>query len=46
MTFGPISDLLGRHTALLFIMVYYIIGGLMLMAVPIHKALNSTVNDL
>jgi len=46
MTFGPISDLLGRHTALLFIMVYFIIGGLMLMAVPIHKALNSTVNDL
>jgi UMF1 family MFS transporter len=46
MTFGPISDLLGRHTALLFIMVYFIIGGLMLMAVPIHKALNSTVSDL
>ncbi|WP_320827229.1 MFS transporter [Reinekea sp.] len=46
MTFGPISDLLGRHTALLFIMVYFIIGALMLMAVPIHQALRSTVSDL
>jgi len=46
MTFGPISDHLGRHTALLFIMVYFIIGALMLMAVPIHKALRSTVSDL
>lgn len=46
MSFGPISDLLGRHTALLFIMLYFILGALMLMAVPIGKALRSTVNDV
>jgi UMF1 family MFS transporter len=46
MSFGPISDLLGRHTALLFIMVYFILGALMLMAVPINKALRSTVSDV
>lgn len=34
MTFGPISDLLGRHSALLFILVYFIIGGLMLFMMP------------
>jgi UMF1 family MFS transporter len=37
MTFGPISDVLGRHTGLLFILVYFIIGGIMLMQIPIKK---------
>jgi UMF1 family MFS transporter len=46
MSFGPVSDLLGRHTALLFIMLYFILGALMLMAVPINKVLRSTVNDV
>jgi MFS family permease len=46
MSFGPVSDLLGRHTALLFIMLYFILGALMLMAVPINKVLRSTVSDV
>lgn len=42
MTFGPISDVLGRHTGLLFIVVYFIAGGLMLMQIPIKKASEQT----
>lgn len=30
MTFGPVSDLLGRQSALLFILVYFVIGGFLL----------------
>ena len=37
MTFGPISDLLGRHSALLFILTYFIIGGLLLTRVPLTR---------
>ncbi|MFQ3231438.1 MAG: UMF1 family MFS transporter [Reinekea sp.] len=39
MTFGPISDSIGRHSGLLFILVYFIIGGVMLAFVPLNKAL-------
>jgi UMF1 family MFS transporter len=39
MTFGPISDVIGRHSSLLFILVYFIIGGVMLAYVPLNKAL-------
>lgn len=39
MTFGPISDAIGRHSGLLFILVYFIIGGVMLAFVPLNKAL-------
>lgn len=38
MTFGPISDMLGRHTALLFILVYFIVGAIMLLQIPIQKS--------
>lgn len=37
MLFGPVSDVFGRHDALLFILVYFIAGGLMLMTVPISR---------
>jgi UMF1 family MFS transporter len=37
MTFGPISDMLGRRSALLFILVYFIIGGFMLIRIPLNK---------
>jgi len=39
MTFGPISDAIGRHNALLVIMIYFIIGGLLLRRVPLTKAI-------
>lgn len=39
MTFGPISDLVGRHQALLVIMVYFVIGGLMLWRIPLKEAI-------
>lgn len=35
MTFGPISDWLGNHTALLTILVYFVVGGVVLISVPI-----------
>jgi UMF1 family MFS transporter len=44
MTFGPVSDLLGRRAALLFILVYFIIGGLMLIRIPLNKANSETVS--
>lgn len=39
MTFGPISDLLGRHSALLFILLYFAIGAAMLAPIPLQRAL-------
>lgn len=44
MTFGPISDALGRHSALLFIVVYFILGGIMLMQIPIRKSSEQTAH--
>lgn len=41
MTFGPISDMLGRRSALLFILVYFIIGGIMLMRIPLKTGNKS-----
>ncbi|MDN3649419.1 MFS transporter [Reinekea marina] len=40
MTFGPISDAIGRHSGLLFILVYFVIGGIMLALVPLNQALH------
>ncbi|MEJ2045432.1 MAG: MFS transporter [Reinekea sp.] len=37
MTFGPISDAIGRHTSLLVILMYFILGGILLAFVPIQK---------
>lgn len=39
MTFGPVSDAIGRHNALLVIMAYFIIGGLLLRRVPLGEAI-------
>lgn len=39
MTFGPVSDAIGRHNALLVIMVYFILGGLLLRRVPLKEAI-------
>ncbi|WP_196157964.1 MFS transporter [Reinekea sp. G2M2-21] len=44
MTFGPISDLLSRQTALLFILVYFIVGALMLLPIQINKGIQENVN--
>lgn len=40
MVFGPISDAVGRHQALLVIMVYFIVGIALLKLVPFNKLLN------
>ena len=37
MLFGPVSDMVGRRTALLLVVAYFVIGGLMLMRVPIDE---------
>ncbi|MFG1496545.1 MFS transporter [Saccharospirillum sp. HFRX-1] len=39
MTFGPVSDAIGRHNALLVIMAYFIVGGLLLRRVPLSEAI-------
>lgn len=40
MTFGPISDVVGRQQALLVIMVYFVVGGLMLWRIPLSEAIH------
>lgn len=40
MTFGPISDVIGRHSALLVIMLYFILGALLLRRVPLDAAIT------
>ena len=40
MIFGPISDAVGRHNALLVVMVYFIIGYLLLRLVPFNTLAN------
>jgi UMF1 family MFS transporter len=40
MTFGPISDAVGRQQALLVIMLYFIAGGILLMRVPLKEAIQ------
>ncbi|TCS42467.1 MFS transporter [Reinekea marinisedimentorum] len=37
MAFGPLSDLVGRKNGLLLILVYFVLGGVMLMRVPVNK---------
>jgi len=44
MTFGPISDLLSRQTALLFILVYFIVGAALLLPIQINKAVTNSVS--
>jgi UMF1 family MFS transporter len=40
MTFGPISDAIGRHQALLVIMVYFVLGGILLIRIPLSQAIT------
>ncbi|WDE02342.1 MFS transporter [Thalassomonas actiniarum] len=40
MIFGPISDAVGRHNALLVVMVYFIVGYLLLRLVPFNTLAN------
>jgi len=42
MVFGPISDAVGRHQALLVIMVYFVIGIALLRLVPLQKISHVT----
>ena len=37
MLFGPVSDMVGRRTALLLVIAYFAVGGLMLLFVPIER---------
>lgn len=37
MLFGPVSDMVGRRTALLLVVGYFVVGGLMLLGVPIDR---------
>lgn len=39
MSFGPVSDAIGRHNALLVIMAYFVLGGLLLRRVPLNEAI-------
>lgn len=39
MSFGPIADTIGRHSALLVIMAYFVIGALLLHRVPLKEAI-------
>ena len=37
MTFGPVADLVGRRTAMLLVVGFFVVGGLMLWFVPIER---------
>ncbi|WP_157954440.1 MFS transporter [Saccharospirillum mangrovi] len=39
MIFGPVSDAIGRHNALLVIMAYFVLGALLLRRVPLKEAI-------
>lgn len=41
MLFGPVSDAVGRRTALLLVVAYFVVGGLMLLRVPIDEAIEA-----
>lgn len=40
MTFGPVSDMVGRRTALLLVVGFFVVGGLMLWRVPVTEAIE------
>ena len=37
MTFGPVADMTGRRTAILLVVVFFVVGGLLLWRVPIDE---------
>jgi UMF1 family MFS transporter len=37
MLFGPVADMVGRRTALLLVVTYFLVGGIMLLFVPIDR---------
>ena len=45
MLFGPISDAVGRRTALLLVVLYFVVGGLMLLTVPIDRAVEADESE-
>jgi UMF1 family MFS transporter len=42
MLFGPASDLVGRRAALLLVVAYFVVGGLLLLRVPLDQATGET----
>ncbi len=38
MTFGPVSDMVGRRTAILLVVMFFVVGGALLLGVPIDEA--------
>lgn len=41
MTFGPVSDAVGRRPAILLVVVFFVIGGALLLRVPIDQGIES-----
>ncbi len=41
MTFGPVSDMVGRRTALLLVVAFFAVGALMLWRVPINEQIEA-----
>lgn len=41
MTFGPVSDVVGRRPAILLVVVFFVIGGVLLLRVPIDQGIES-----
>lgn len=40
MTFGPVSDMLGRRPAMVLVIGFFVVGGLMLWRVPIQRGID------
>ena len=40
MTFGPVADMTGRRTAILLVVVFFVVGGLLLWRVPIDEHID------
>jgi UMF1 family MFS transporter len=45
MTFGPVADLISRRYALLLVVGFFVVGGLMLVRVPIEKGIRETLDS-
>ena len=45
MTFGPVADLTSRRTAILLVVMFFVVGGAMLLRVPIDEATRAQDDD-
>lgn len=45
MTFGPLSDMVGRRQAMLLVVGFFVIGGIMLFFVPIEEGIEQAARD-